>query len=794
MIINYLRVAIRNLYRNKLYSVVNIGGLAIGLAVCMTILLYVVHEHSYDRFHKDASKIYAVGVEEKMGDMSINTMAISYVVAPMIAQANPAVEGYVRMFGWYKTVEFELPSNPAVRYSEAKNFMFADSNFFNFFTYRLLRGNPSTVLLDPASVVLSRSMAKKYFGDADPVGQTLLYNGKNLLKVTGICADAPSNSSLSFSFIAPLSLIARTADSSMLRMNWFGGGNFWTFLKLKDTAARARVIGTAQNLAAMDKSEMAAGIKFNLSRITDLHLSNNVMGTGNSTRYLQIFSLVAGLILLLALVNYMSLATARAVTRAREVGVRKAIGADRKSIAAQFYTESALYALFAFGTGVILFVLFRHAFFTMLGMQIDQSFSTRPAVLWTFAGLLVLTIGIAGSYPSLVLSAYNPVVVLYGKLSRQRGGVIVRKGFTVLQFSISIGLIICSLFILKQLQYMRHMDTGVDRDNVVMINCKASMRAYPSFQKEVQALPAVQKTATANYRFYNGFSMMPFRIGPQKKELAMSFMIVDTAFIQLLGLEWKEKPVSMADIMDGKHPVLNQAAVAQIGYRNPVTGQDLDERNIIGGVVKDFNYSSLSSGIKPAALFIGRDTLAFGKPSDNILFVRLRAHSDVAAVLAKIKELYDSFDKSSIFSYQFLDEAYDLQYKEEDKLADLMSVFTVITVIIACLGLLALATFAAQQRTREIGIRKVLGASVGSIASKLSADFLKPVGLSLLLAIPAAGWVMHSWLNGYAFRTSLSWWVFLVAAGLMGLAALATVFFLSLKAARTNPAESLRAE
>jgi putative ABC transport system permease protein len=288
--------------------------------------------------------------------------------------------------------------------------------------------------------------------------------------------------------------------------------------------------------------------------------------------------------------------------------------------------------------------------------------------------------------------------------------------------------------------------------------------------------------------------MMPFHPRGRKKEISMSFMNVDTGFISLMGLEWKEKPFSMAAVMDGRHPVLNEVAVAQIGYTGPAAGQVLDENRTIGGVLKNFNYSSLSSEIKPAALFIGRDTASFGEQENNILFVRLRPHSDVAAALAQIRKLYASFDEKAALSYQFLDEAYDNQYKEEDKLANLMGVFTGITVVIACLGLFALATFAAQQRIREIGIRKVLGASIGGIASKLAVDFLQPVGLSLLVAIPLAGWVMHSWLNGYAYRTSLSWWIFLLAGGGMGIAALATVFFLSLRAARANPTESLRAE
>jgi putative ABC transport system permease protein len=793
MILNYLRIGVRNLFRNKLYSAINIGGLAVGLAVCMTILLYVVHEHSYDRFHHDVQRIFVMGGTEQFGGQQMNVVYMNHVDAPMMRQANPQVESYMRIFGAYNTVDLALPSDPAVHYKERRNFLFADSNFFRFLSFHLLRGDASRVLSEPNNLVLSESAAKKYFGKQDPIGQSLIYDSHLLLKVTGICADAPSNSTISFSFVAPFSLIARTEDSSQLTMNWFGTGNFLTLLKLRDTGAASNVTATATRLAAMDKSGMSSGLVFKLSPLTDNHLSASPVGGGGSTRYLSLFTLVAGLILLLALINYMGLATARAVTRAREVGVRKAIGADRKSIAAQFYTESALSAVLAFLVGALLFLTLRHLFFEMIGLQIDPSFLKTPPVLFSFLGLLLLTILVAGSYPSLVLSAYNPVVVLYGRLSHQRSGSIVRKGFTVLQFSISIALVICTLFIGRQLKYMQQADTGVDRNNVVMVTCEKTLKQYQAFKQEVAAMPSVQATATANYGFYKGVPFGSIKTKTPGHEISMGFMIVDTGFIPLMGLQWKEKPASMAAVMDGRHPILNEVAVAEIGFSGKATGQIVQDNYLAGGVLKDFNYVSLAEEIKPIALYIGLDTAAFGLQR-NVLFVRFRPHSDIAAMLRKIGRSYGSFDKTTGFSYEFLDDAYDSQYKEEDRLADLMGVFTTITVIIACLGLFALATFSAQQRIKEIGIRKVLGASVEGIATSLSTDFVKPVGLSLLLAVPVSAWVMHSWLNKYAYRIPLSWRVFTEASGLMAVLAIATVFFLSVKAARANPADSLRAE
>jgi putative ABC transport system permease protein len=793
MILNYLRIAVRNLFRNTLYSIINIGGLAVGLAVCMTILLYEVHEHSYDRFHHDAQRIFLMESTVKIMGQPQTIKYMTYVVAPMMQHAAPQVESYLRVQVLYYNFDLSLPSDPAVHYNEGRKIILADSNFFRFFSFHLIEGDASTVLSEPSNIVLSASAAKKYFGQQDPIGRSLLFDGRLLLKVTGICSDPPSNSTISFSFVAPFSMIAQTQNSSMLKMNWFGAGSFLTLLKLRDPGSANNVAATATKLAAMDRSGMSIGLGYKLSLLTDNHLSDAPVGGRGSTRYLSLFTLIAGLILLLALINYISLTTARAVTRAREVGVRKTIGADRKSIAAQFYTESALAAVLAFFIGTLLFLTLHHRFFARIGLDIDASFLKAPAVLFSFFGLLLSTIIFAGSYPSLVLSAYNPVVVLYGRLSHQRGGAIVRKGFTVLQFFISIALVICTLFISRQLKYMRQADTGVDRNNVIMITCEKSLKQYQAFKQEVAALPSVQQTATADYAFYKGLPSGVVETKMPSHEIGMNYMIVDTGFIPLMGLQWKEKPASMATVMDGRHPILNEVSVAEIGYAGRATGQMVNDNYVVGGVLKDFNYLSLARAIEPLELYIGLDTAKFG-PQKNVLFVKFSPHIDIAAALRKIEQIYGSFDKTMGFSYEFLDDAYDSQYKAEDRLAGLMGVFSTITVVIACLGLFALATFSAQQKVREIGIRKVLGAPAVGIATKLSLDFLKPVSLSLLLAVPISAWIMHNWLNKYAYRIPLSWPVFAGASASMAILALTTVFFISVKAAKANPVNSLRSE
>ena len=793
MMRNYLRIAIRSILQHKLYSSINIGGLAAGLAVCMTIMLYVVHERSYDRFHQDAKRIFLLeGIAKTMGQPH-TAIFQSYVNGPMMQHANPQVESFMRVHVLYSKSDLSLQSDPTAHHTESGNFILADSNFFRFFSFKMIKGDASSVLSEPNNIVLSQSAAKKYFGKQDPIGRLLMYDNRFLLKVTGICADPPSNSTLLFSFVGPLSMITHTENSAQLAWNWFGLGNFLTLLKLRDVSSANNVAATATRLAAMDKSGMGGGLAFKLALLTDNHLSATRIGNPGNTRYLGVFTLVAGLILLLALFNYIGLATARAVTRAREIGIRKVIGADRKSIAAQFYVESALSAAIAFFIGILIFGMFQGAFFKMVGLDIDASFLTAPTVLFSFLGLLLLTIFLAGSYPSLVLSAFNPDAVLHGGLSNRRGGAAVRKGFTVLQFFISISLVVCTVFIGRQLRYMQEANTGVDRSNVVMVSCEKTLTPYTAFKKEVASIPSVERTATANLVFYSGISNEIVNTKRPDHQVIMSYMFVDSSFIPLMGLQWKEKPLSMAALTDGRHPILNEVAVSAIGFSGRATGQEVNKDYQVGGVLKDFNYQSLAREIQPIEVFIGVDTSNYGA-QNNVLFVRFGPQTDVAATLQKIGQIYASFDKTSQFSYEFLDDAYDSQYREEQRLAGLMSVFSSITVILACLGLFALATFSAQQRTKEIGIRKVLGASPGAIATGLSFDFLKPVGLSLLLSIPVATWVMRSWLIKYAYRIPLSWWVFAEASASMAMLALATVFFLSVKAARANPVNSLRSQ
>lgn len=791
MISHYLRSTWRTIRRNPLYSFISIGCLAIGIAVSLTILLYVLHEHSYDKWQARSERIYSVMARLKFGDAQFNVERMSFSTGPLVQQADGDVESYFRLYTDWNPVTVRDPVNREVFYTEKGKMAYADSNFFSFFSYRLMRGDPRHVLDRPFTLVLSERMAKKYFGNADAMGRTL-HIGDDDFQVTGIAANPPSNTEIGYELIGSISnVMAMAAGPGKVQ-----GGAFKTWFLLKKGANVGRIERTMQQLSIVPGQAAADRDVYTLTPLAQYHLGVN-FGDASNIRYLRIFPVVAALILLLALINYISLSTARAAARAKEVGVRKVLGAGRERIAGQFYIESTVFAVLSFGLGILLFILFRPYFLNLLHLAIDTGFLLSARVLACFGGLLVLVILLAGSYPSLVLSAFRPVAVLYGKLSRQRSGELVRKGFIVFQFTISMSLVLCSLIIGKQLYYLRHTDTGMDRENVLMVPFK-QLSHYAAFKQEVAGIPGVRMVGSSLLPLFSGTDGWAVQGPRSDKAVQLMHLSVDSNYITMLGLKWVEKPADAALLTDGKHIVLNQAAVAKLGLAGDAVGQRVkfgNEELAVGGVLKDYVYGPMQGAIDPLSLTVRTDTMsAWGDVRGGCLLVKIGAHVNIPSTIDAVREVYRRYDRRSAFEYSFADEAFDNQYKAEDRLAGIFGVFTVITVMIACLGLFALATFSAQQRVREIGIRKVLGASVASIGSLLSRDFLRPVLLAVLIACPLSWWMMHRWLEDFAYRTSLSWWIFAGAGLGLLLVALATVLVRSLRAGRANPVDNLRSE
>ncbi|MBS1531649.1 MAG: ABC transporter permease, partial [Bacteroidetes bacterium] len=538
---NYLKIAWRNMLRQRLYALINISGLAVGLAVCMLIMLYVAHEHSYDRFHKNADRIIKPYGEMKINGNTFDMDQMSYASGPIIKQSLPIVEDYMRTLTYFQSVVINNPAKADRKFAESK-LLFADPGFFNFFSFKLLSGQPSQVLSRPFSVVLSLDMAKKYFGDENPVGKTLVIKTDSAYtyQVTGVAENCPSNSTIEYNFVASNSGFVKTKEARVFvgDEQKLSNGTFDVYLLLRHLSDTAALRQGLQSLIPNKKDD--AGVKFSLAPLVDRHL-NRARDISN-IKYLTIFPLVALLILLLALVNYMSLSTARATLRAKEIGVRKISGASRKSVALQFYMESAVFSTIAFLLGYVLCYLFKPVFFNVLQLKIDNSFLYSPLVLFLLFALLLVTVLVSGSYPSLVLSGFKPVVTLKGKMGKQSGGVAVRKVFTTLQFAISVGLIICGIVIDRQLYFFRHTDTGVDRENVVMIPVGSTFKNYPAFNHEIRTLAGVSGVSTSRYGMFSYYDMIGIPGKTKDETIMLPSLAVDADFFRLLGLKWKYPP------------------------------------------------------------------------------------------------------------------------------------------------------------------------------------------------------------------------------------------------------------
>lgn len=802
MIFNYIKIAFRNLAKQKLYSFINISGLAVGLAVCMMIMMYVAHEMSYDRFHKNAGLIFSPNPRIKVGGNFMNMAYMSYAAGPLIQQAQPTVKAYMRTLSYFNQnpVVVNDPSSPAKKFIEDK-LVFADPGFFNFFSFKLLSGSKEDALKRPFSVVLSQDMAKKYFGTENPVGKTIVIKTDSTYtyQVTGVAENAPSNSSIVFNFVASnASLLAMKEAPRYIGDKQISFGAFNVYLLLRSASDTTRL---ARSLDLMAKKEkLFDDVKYSFTALPDTHLKSSFTDTSN-LKYLKIFPLVAGLILLLALVNYMSLSTARATLRAKEVGVRKVSGASRKTIAVQFYVESAVFTCLSFIIGYLLCYLITPWFLNILQLKIDNSFLYSPMVLILLFSLLAITILIAGFYPSLILSAFKPVITLKGKMSKQTGGVTVRKVFTTLQFAISIGLIVCGIVIDRQLYYFRHADTGINKDNVVMMPIGNSVgKKYGALKQEIQSLAGVSNVGTSHYAMFKSYDMNYFDGKAKGQSVGVAFIVADKDFMSTLGLKWKYPPAANTELTSSTKAmktIINEETIAELGLpANPVgtfvkTG---DKKIEITGVLKNFNFTSMASAVKPLSLYIVKDTDSYFNRFGCNLFARISPHTNLPTLLANMAAVYKKYDHDTPFDYTFMDDAFNAQYKAEDRLASIFGVFTYITIIIAALGLFGLAAFTIEQRTKEIGIRKVLGASVTSINNLLSKDFLKLVFLAIAIASPVAWWAMHNWLQNFAYRISISWWMFAVAGSVAIITAIITVSYHAVRAAIANPADSLRSE
>jgi len=791
MIRNYLKLAFLNLQNNKLYSFINIGGLCLGLAACILIMFYVSHEYSYDKFHADSARIYQLEGKAKFGDQTIFMQNFSPVVSGAMVEKSPSVEAGLRIYSEYKPLIAKTVEETPQSFSES-NFFYTDQNFFNFFSFNLLKGNKETVLNSPFSLVISEDIAKKYFGDSNPIGKHLevIKDSTYQFQVTGIVENSPSNSSIQSRFITSIATMEKMKENEQnFRSQIFQGGSFATFLKLDNAKNLARVSETAQMLSKQANSQSKD--EYSLAAFENKHLKSR-KDTG--IKYLNVFPLIALLILLLALINYMSLTTARADSRAKEVGVRKVNGASRKHIALQFYVESALYVSLSFILAGILSYFLEKPFFNMLDIEIDRSFFFHPVFLGILGVIYIITILLAGIYPSIIMSSFKPIENFRKKSQERFGGNMVRKICTTVQFTIAVVLIIGGFIIKQQMDYLKTLNTGLDRTEILMVPLQKSIgNNSQAFRNEIEKIPGVRNTAISNNPMYDGYDI--FYASTQNTEsLALPLMQVDNHFLNILNVNWKFKPANEELITSSKKIIINETAIEKFSLSHDPRGEFIElagSPQEIVGVVKDFNYSSLENPIDALGLKISKRNEISGT---GCLYIKYSDKGDLPGLISSITKSYKKYDSEAPFDYQFMDDKFDALFKSEERLSRMFSLFIILTIIIAGLGLLGLTTFSAQQRIKEIGVRKVLGASVYQITTLLSKDFIKLTALAVLIASPVAWFLANKWLQGFAYQTEIEWPVFILSGLFAVSLTLVIVCFQTIKAATANPVKNLRTE
>ena len=816
MIKNFLKVALRNISRNRLYSLISIAGLAIGMASAILILFWVQDELSYDRFIPGVNQLYRVNWDFKWNGNEGVGPGTPPPLAGKLMNEVPGIESATRVRPMLRTVV-----RNGSQFFDEDGIVSADSNFLELFPFPIISGNPATALKSPNSVVLTESAARKYFGNESPMGKNLVIGQdeknhygvyQSLFRVTGVVKDPPHNSHIRFNML--------TSMSSYPEVAWRDWSWVWmqlaTYVRLK---ANVPPIAVQSKIPEIESKYLPAGLKrlgysyddmiksgghwhFVLQPVTDIYLGSSLTGNrlgplGDRTE-VYLMSVIAVLILLIASINFMNLTTARSGSRSKEIGVRKVLGSERKALVGQFLVESTLFSLLSLAIAVFLVEMFMPLFNDLTGKSLEfnlfRSWWLSPTLL-----LLGTVVGIAsGSYPGFYLSALKPAAVMKGAAGSSSRKSALRNVLVVAQFTIAIGLITCTLLVKKQMDFVRNMNLGFNSNDVVAIsneNERLGNRAdafRDLLKTHSQVIDASISTGVPpSYGFEDGYEIE----GKQEKQFDLLSYMTDDDFINTMGLKIVEGRGFEKGYSDSASVVLNEAAVKYLGFSHPI-GEYVTyvsngvKYNVIG-VVKDFNFMTLYSPITPFALF-HHSSKSYSIPNSFVV-VRMRP-DDIQGTISMLKSEWQAFAPGMPFEYTFVDDDFASGYQPAMRLGNVFLVFSALTVFIACLGLFALAAFATEQRTKEIGIRKVLGASVGEILFMLSKEFLKWIVIANVIAWPVAYFVMNSWLRNFAYRTSVPLWIFLIS-GLAALAiALATVSWHAVRAAVADPVESLRYE
>lgn len=791
MLKNYLLITFRNMLRQRMFSLINIFGLAVGLAACIVILLWVQDEFGYDRFHSKADRLYRLVVPDVSG-LRLGTCPTP--VGPAIKNEIPEVRQISRVYtviGLFAV---------GTRKFEEKNVFYADSTFLQLFDFPLVQGAVKTALRNPESLLLTEDAARKYFGEVNAVGKMIRMDNKTDFIVEGVLANIPSNSHLQFDFLLPMSFLARTNKD--LKENAWGNFNFYTYLEFNEgfDASPNNLQQIKDKINALyARNYTTFGATFDLQLLSRIHLYSDFqtdVGGHGDIKYVRIFTIVAIFILLIASINFMNLATARSANRAKEVGLRKVVGAERKQLVTQFMGESVLTTFISLLLALGIVSVLLPAFNLLSGKHLALHLFTSSIGLYLIIIALVTGL-LAGSYPALLLSSMLPAKVLKGTFKAGKGAGSLRSTLVVFQFALSILLILGTLVVYNQLHYLRNTGLGFEKENVLYMpvagDLKITWSKYSTLRSELSRHD-LTKDFTVSWGLPTDYVNTTISVEWPGKATDykpyFSVMGVDENFIKTMKLQLLSgRTFSDDPVADSANLIANETALAILGL-NPETavGRSVtlwDKKGTIIGVIKDFNFHPLRQAVEPMLLKLDR-------AGDYVIVRTLKGKLE--ETISALRSLHQKFNSDYIFSYNFLDVDLDRLYQSEQRTGIIMNVFSVLAIFISCLGLYGLAAFTAEQRIKEIGVRKVLGASVTSIVSLLGGYFIRLTFIAFVQTVPFAWYIMERWLEGFAYRIAIEIWMFVAAGAFAIIIALLTVSIQTIRAAFANPTESLRSE
>jgi putative ABC transport system permease protein len=822
----FLRIAWRNMLRNKTTSLINVVGLATGIACVILISLYVHDETGYDTFFKNAKRIYQVDLDAMMGGQGGFLSNTPPPVGAALQRSFPEIQAYTRFYVMGNEVISNDPGSKTPQHFTETKFLAVDSNFLEVFDYAIKEGDPASCLQKPYSIVLTETTAKKYFGTESPLGKDLILDEyKEPFTVTAVLKDIPSQATIQFDLLIPTA-----ACPLVKRFSWS-----WVWLQMNTYVLMdknfitdsAHIRNLVSKFPAMVRVQAASAFKridqpydefikkgnkwdFYLQPLTTVHLHSANIGsqflyTLGDIKNVYILSAVAFFMIILACVNFMNLSTAQAASRAKEVGIRKVLGSEKKQLIRQFLTEAMMYSVMSMIISLILVAIFLPLFNSVSGKTLAFNNLFQSGV-WLFILLLTGITGLlAGSYPAFYLTSFNPVQVLKGGIFKKSlSNLIVRNGMVVFQFTVSIALIICTIILFQQLEYGLNKDLGLKKDNVIILPnlSKMETKTAETLRQQVSSIPGVLHAGIASglptMKSF-GDTYIPEASGVQEtlaKDIMINSFIVDEEFIPSLKIQLIAGRNFSKDFNDSTSVIINQTAAAQIGWKDPLgktmtyPGNNYQRFKIIG-IVKDFDVASIRNMMIPFALFHSSSkTYMMGV---SYLFANVDA-KNTKKILSEMEDKWKQVAPAVPFDYSFLDKNFEAMYTDDQRLGNVFGIFTVLSIFVGCLGLFGLSVYTAERRKKEIGVRKVLGASVGRLVNLLSREFVRLVLVAAIIAFPIAWWAMNKWLEDFVYKITIEWWVFALAAMLALLIAMLTIGFQALRAATANPVKSLRTE